>query len=71
MTMFYAMVSGQGTACAETGICEHCFDDDNQAYLAARAFGIGIDGPDYDKGFVDVTGNEAISCNICGEGDDE
>ena len=63
VTLFYAMVSNQGTACAETGICEHCFSSENQAKAMAWAGG----DVDFGRGFVEVTGNEAISCQFCGE----
>jgi len=61
-TIFYALVSDQGTACGETGLCEHCFDDDNQASIIACT----SEDVDIEQGFIEVTGNEAIECNACG-----
>lgn len=61
-TMFYALVSNQGTACYETGICEFCFGDDEQGYILASASG----DVNVAAGFVNVTGNDAIYCTVCG-----
>ena len=59
----FAMVNDQGTGCAETGICNRCYGDSaSLAFAASRAWG----DIDRSKGFVDVTGNEAIDCVVCG-----
>lgn len=60
-TRFYALVSTQGTAASETGICEYCFDEDAKGYILASASG----DIDIEAGFVDVTGNDAIHCTVC------
>ena len=61
-TKFYALLTMQGTAAAETGLCEFCFTEEAQAAACASAFS----DIDVERGFVDVTGNEAIECYECG-----
>lgn len=63
MAQFYALLSDQGTACDETGLCAVCIEDED---AKTRAASYGYDDIDKDKGFVDVTGNNAIYCTQCG-----
>lgn len=56
----YAMLTDQGTAAAETGICTDCRNPKNENKLK----------PDSDVkafAFVDVSDNTAIVCMICGK----
>lgn len=50
---FFARTTSQGTAAAETAVCETHRD------LSQIA-------PDADGPLVDATGNEALSCQVCG-----
>ena len=62
----YAMVTSQGTAMAETALCdEHCV----QPFIGfARVVGEGADDIGPDLGFHDCTGNDALVCVECGKG---
>ena len=60
------LVTNQGTATPETGLCKKCFNIlANQNY--AREMASGTDDIDSNGPFIDCSGNEAISCCICGE----
>lgn len=62
----YALVSDQGTAAAETALCEDCFEDDeNKDYARKQASTVLKDIPDLET-FHDCTGNDVLSCCICG-----
>jgi len=62
----YALVSNQGTAAAETALCEKCYlEAANRSYsqeLASRCDDI----PDLHT-FHDCSGNDALHCCICGQ----
>lgn len=61
-----ALVTDQGTAAQEAALCDECFKDEaNQAY--AREQASQSDDVNADSEFVDCTGNDALSCCICGE----
>ena len=58
------LVTDQGTAAAETGLCEKCYTDyANQGY--AREMASQSDDVDRDGKFVDCSENDAVSCCIC------
>lgn len=61
-----ALVTAQGTATHETGLCDTCYlDPKNQAYareMASRANDI-----DPQVAFEDCSGNEEVTCIICGK----
>ncbi|KKL56404.1 hypothetical protein LCGC14_2245740 [marine sediment metagenome] len=60
------LVTNQGTATAETGLCKNCFDTlANQRY--AREIASHTDDIDPDGSFVDCSENEAITCCVCGK----
>jgi len=64
----YALLSNQGTAMAETALCaEHVADEDCrfEAFGNAPA-GSDPDSAPLDADFEDCTGNDALSCIICG-----
>ena len=64
--MIYAMVSDQGTACAETALCpKHLEDEDTRFQAIAQA----DSDTDVDRGFVDCSGNDALECIVCGRRD--
>jgi hypothetical protein len=62
----YAILSNEGTACAETGICETCSSQrgvkNNIVKLAKTIKDIS------DMTFVDCSENENIECTNCGYG---
>lgn len=62
----YALATDQGTAAAETALCEKCYADPaNRGYaqeLASRCDDI----PDL-TAFRDFSGNDALHCGICGQ----
>jgi hypothetical protein len=57
-----AMVTDQGTAAAETAICEDCA---SPARVLERLDAC-LSDVDRRRGFVDVSENEAIQCRYCG-----
>ena len=58
------LVNDQGTAAAETGLCEKCYDTpSNQSY--AREMASQSDDVDPDGDFVDCSENDAVGCCIC------
>lgn len=60
------LVTDQGTAAAETGLCEKCYRDSaNQGY--AREMASQSDDVDPNSDFVDCSGNDAVECCICGD----
>lgn len=61
MTIFYSLITHQGTAAGETGLCEHCIDDEAKAHILAFV----DEDCDVERGFVDVTGNDAVECSVC------
>ena len=59
------LVSDQGTAAGETGLCEVCYKDTaNQGY--AREMASQSDDVDPKSNFIDCSGNDAMECCICG-----
>jgi hypothetical protein len=62
MKTMFAEVTTYGTACSETALCEDCFKEENKQKIAKhRKPDVVIDS------WTDCTGNEALSCNICGK----
>ena len=63
----FALLSDQGTACAETALCNVCFnlsDDAGQSYKGKIESQQSNDVvPD---SWADCTDNDALSCNVCG-----
>ncbi len=60
-----ALVTNQGTATPETGLCKQCFlKSENQAY--AREMASQTDDIDPKGEFIDCSGNKSITCCICG-----
>ena len=58
-----ALLSDQGTAMAETALCE----THNKGLTCARVYAEATSIPDWDgRGFRDCTGNDALQCVICG-----
>lgn len=66
-TKMMALVSRQGTACAETAICNICYEDDDLRTSARYAGRGDISDIDNDA-FVDCTPNDALQCVCCGRG---
>jgi hypothetical protein len=60
-----ALVSDQGTACAETALCEHCHSNAKRR-AAVEKLAAGIDDIPNPRDWHDCTGNEALQCNGCG-----
>lgn len=60
----YALVSDQGTAMSEAALCASCYaTPQNQGYAEEQ----GMSADDWDReGWRDVSGNEALSCVVCG-----
>ena len=54
----YAKTTDQGTAAAETGLCHNHYTWQNKETLEDAA------GPDVTGPWVDVTGNDAIECQL-------
>ncbi len=64
MRKVYAIVSDQGTACAETALCEKCHGGKHRAKVEKLAATIAdIPNP---RDWHDCTGNDALQCNDCG-----
>lgn len=60
------LVTDQGTATIETGLCTTCYPDaKNQAY--AREMASRTDDINPDSNFIDCSQNEDINCCICGK----
>jgi hypothetical protein len=61
----FAVVSDQGTACHQACLCEACHGKDgHRAAAEKRAAGISdIPNP---ADWQDATGNDALTCNVCG-----
>ncbi len=58
------LVTNQGTAAAETGLCNKCYElPENQAY--AREMAAQSDDVDPNSDFVDCDFNDAVECCIC------
>jgi len=67
----WAIVNDQGTAMAESALCdEHVKDDDYRAF--AYGVAIGADDlttpPPITLAFVNCSGNDELTCNECGVG---
>lgn len=63
-----ALCTEQGTAGHETALCEKCYlDKANQGY--AREMASQSDDINPTNDFVDCTGNTALECCICGNGE--
>lgn len=63
----YALCNAQGTAMAETALCEDHSDPANRRnarLLAMHEPGGGPHGGG--TGFIDCTGNDALACTVCG-----
>ena len=56
----YAMVTEQGTAAAETGLCDTHYEEYKEKVSKEARDDVKPDS------WRDVTGNEEIYCNICG-----
>ncbi len=58
------LVTDQGTAAGETGLCGNCYENPcNKRYareMASRCDDVDPTGP-----FVDCSDNDAISCCVC------
>ena len=63
----YAMVTDQSTAASETALCERCATEPLLQAVASFAESDVVKG----RGFVDCSGNEALVCVCCGEGDED
>ena len=65
MRRLLAIVSEQGTACHEACLCERCHaNPKHRAELEAKAGRISdVPNP---ANWQDATGNEALTCNVCG-----
>jgi hypothetical protein len=59
----YALLDTQGTACAETALCEECKSDRKLREKIKRQASDDVVIAD---GFVDCTGNEMLTCQNCG-----
>jgi hypothetical protein len=60
------LVTDQGTAAAETFLCEECFKlEENLCY--AREMASQADDIDPQSTFVDCSENDAAGCCICGD----
>ncbi|HUU88688.1 MAG TPA: hypothetical protein VMX17_13185 [Candidatus Glassbacteria bacterium] len=58
------LLTDQGTAASETGLCDKCYlDSANQGY--AREMASQSDDVDPTRDFVDCSGNGAVECCIC------
>ncbi|MCK5016032.1 MAG: hypothetical protein KAS32_03080 [Candidatus Peribacteraceae bacterium] len=63
--------TNQGTAVSETALCNNCYRKPEHRRLArGQAVTIG-DCKNPFGDFVDCTGNDAISCSVCGSQEDE
>ncbi len=63
------LVTSQGTAAAETGLCNKCFlSYINQSY--ARKMASQTDDVDPTSVFIDCSKNDAIGCCVCGYGNE-
>ena len=61
----YALITEQGTAAAESALCNECYSNlENKQYASDQASHSGDVIP---GSWQDVTGNEALSCVICGK----
>ena len=58
--MMYARLTEEGTAAGETAICSRCFPRCPSEVLDL------LDADDVVTDFRDCSGNEALSCNVCG-----
>ena len=57
------LVTNQGTAAAETGICNVCFEDKaNRAYI--REMASQADDIDPNSDFIDCSENDVVGCQI-------
>lgn len=62
----FALLSDQGAACAETALCETCFEEtDNQGYASEQGAQSG-DIPD-PLTFANCSGDTMLFCCICDE----
>lgn len=60
----YALLTHQGTAMSETGLCDKCYKIE-RCRQQAREWALA--SADYDgQQFRDVTGNDSIECQFCG-----
>ena len=66
MKMF-ARVTAQGTAMWETARCKRDLTDSNKRHHAQPVYADSADG-EISKDWQDCTGNEALSCQVCGRG---
>lgn len=63
---FFALVSDQETAAAETALCGTCYNKkENRDYVREMASQSSDVNPE--SGFVDCSQNDALECSICGE----
>lgn len=66
----FAQVNNQGTAMAETALCSHHFATHKDHMATDHDYeGVEKDGPRVeltDTSWHDCTGNDALSCNVCG-----
>ena len=65
MRKMLALVSDQGTACAETALCEQCHGNAERR-AAVKELAAGIDDIPNPRDWHDCTGNEALQCCHCG-----
>jgi len=64
MRKMLALVSDQGTACAETALCEKCHGGKHRATIEKKA--AEIDDIPNPTDWQDCTGNDCLQCNDCG-----
>lgn len=67
MTMIdiYALVTDQGTATSETALCSVHMTPEHMRFVQEQANESDID---FERGFVDCSGNDELTCNVCGRG---
>jgi len=66
-----ALVTAQGTAAAETGLCDSCYSKEtHRAYARNQATTRLRDGANPFGDFVECSDNNAVSCCVCGHRSD-
>lgn len=65
MSGIYAIVTGDGTAAAETALCPADYESDENRVMAERQAESDVTGP-----WSDCTGNDALRCIVCGADDE-
>ena len=65
MIDIYALVTDQGTATPETALCSAHMTPEHMRAMQEQASESDID---FERGFVEATGNDELVCNVCGIG---